>query len=326
MSSNNSSKLHFLSDCTPVYHILGSPGKIGSFSGTPLNSSIKLDWSPPANSNEIPVDSYIIRYGKSNDPPDMINGYISTSITTITITKLLNGISYRFWISGVNRYGEGLLSEPQSYTPGSPPEPITLVRRGHHSTRNLNNDSLQYVGIEFVPPLNYNGYAPMRYIIRYYRTDGSGIDISESFSVDKTVQINSNNINGNELMVDRFGNDIYNTNGFMGNYVRREFSIPTDISAGNYRFSVYSENIYGISAVSSQSVDISLGTDIPRFIPPHWSDINSQIGDIYDIIPGDNKITLQFKQTDISGIGIGSKYRIQYTTDPNYWYYPSTNT
>ena len=65
---------------------------------------------------------------------------------------------------------------------------------------------------------------------------------------------------------------------------------------------------------------------IPRNIAPHWSNINTQIGDISGVILGDNKITFQFRQTDISNISVGSKYRMQYTNNPNYWYYPTNQT
>jgi hypothetical protein len=320
MSDNNSSRLIFLSDCTPVYSILGSPGKIGPFTGTSLKGSIKLDWKPPANSNEIPIESYIIRYGKSNDPPDMINGYVSTGMTTITITKLLNGVSYRFWISGVNRYGEGVLSAPQSFTPSAPPDAIILFRRAEHDTvENIDNTRPQYVGFEFVPPLNANGYQPTQYIIKYYQIDSNGQQMPNSNLYEETFLVNSSD---NELMVDTSAKPIYNTNGFMGNYIRREFRIDEHLTDGTYRFSVYSKNVSGLSAVSLQSVDITLGEHIPHFIPPKWTNINTDIGDITGIIPGDKKVTLQFRQTDISGVGVGSKYRIQYTTNPNYWYYP----
>jgi len=322
MTENKLSNLLFLSDCTPVFTVLGSPGKINPFRGTSLKGSIKLDWSPPKNSDEIPIDNYIIRYGKTNDPPDMINGNVSTSMTTITITGLLNGVSYRFWISGINRFGEGVLSAPQSWTPGAPPEPITLVRRGHHTTKTVQEDinGLQHVGVEFASPLNYNGSPPTEYIIRYYNINGNASDIRESFIVH--TEINQNNIDGNNLMVDKLGNSIFNTNGFMGNYIRRECIIPRDISSGTYRFVVYSKNLFGVSAVSLQYFDISLGLTIPRFVSPQWTNMNTQIGNIYRIIPGDNKITFQFRQVDISGIGIDGKFQIQYTTNPNYWYYP----
>ena len=81
--SGNSNSTSFFSDGNQFYSVLGYPSKISPFRGTNLKDAIKLDWDPPENSNEIPIDSYIIRYGKSNDPPDMINGYVSTSMNTI---------------------------------------------------------------------------------------------------------------------------------------------------------------------------------------------------------------------------------------------------
>ena len=55
------SSLIFLSDCTPVYSVLGSPGKITNITIERLNGAVRLLWFPPGNSSEIPIDNYIIR-------------------------------------------------------------------------------------------------------------------------------------------------------------------------------------------------------------------------------------------------------------------------
>lgn len=206
MSNNdvNLSKLIFLSDCTPVYSILGSPGKITQITLQRLNGGIQLTWYPPANSNEIPIDYYTVRYGKTNDPPDLINGYVSTSLPTVTISDLLNGVSYGFWISAANRYGEGVLSDQQNLDPGVAPEPITLVRRAYHSTTSIPSDvDLQKVGIEFVPPLNYNGRAPSTYTIRYSLLNVQGAPVTTITSPVNQLSLL------NELMVDISSNAIY---------------------------------------------------------------------------------------------------------------------
>jgi hypothetical protein len=321
MSNNdvNLSKLVFLSDCTPVYSILGSPGKITQITLQRLNGGIQLTWYPPANSNEIPIDSYSIRYGKTSDPPDLINGYVSTSLPTVTISGLLNGVSYGFWISAANRYGEGVLSDQQNLDPGVAPEPITLVRRAYHSTTSIPSDAdPQKVGIEFVPPLNYNGRAPSTYTIKYSLLNVQGAPVTTI-----TTPVNQLSLL-NELMVDISNNVIYNTNGYRGNYVRREIDISNTIPPGVYVFTVYSTNVYGTSTDSLQNVTIQLGTGVPRFIAPT---LTLPSDNIISTTPGDNTITFKWNQTSLpeatSVNGVGWKYRIQYTDNLNYWYYPN---
>lgn len=321
MSNNNVnlSKLVFLSDCTPVYSILGSPGKITQITLQRLNGGIQLTWFPPANSNEIPIDSYSVRYGKTNDPPDLINGLVSTSLPTVTISNLLNGVSYCFWVSASNRFGEGVLSDQQNLDPGVAPEPITMVRRAYHSSTSIPSDvNLQKVGIEFVPPLNYNGRAPSTYTIKYSQLNVQGAPVTTIISPVNQLSLL------NELMVDVSNNSIYNTNGYRGNYVRREIDISNTIPPGIYIFTVYSTNVYGTSAASLQNVTIQLGAGVPRFIAPT---LTLPSDNIISTTPGDRKLTFKWNQTSLlaatSVNGVGWKYRIQYTDDVNYWYYPN---
>ena len=321
MSNNNVnlSKLVFLSDCTPVYSILGSPGKITQITLNRLNGGIQLTWFPPANSNEIPIDSYSVRYGKTNDPPDLINGLVSTSLPTVTISDLLNGVSYCFWVSASNRFGEGVLSDQQNLDPGVAPEPITMVRRAYHSSTSIPSEiNLQKVGIEFVPPLNYNGRAPSTYTIKYSLLNVQGAPVTTIISPVNQLSLL------NELMVDISSNAIYNTNGYRGNYVRREIDISNTILPGVYVFTVYSTNVYGTSTASLQNVTIQLGGGVPRFIAPT---LTLPSDNIISTTPGDNKLTFQWNQTSLpeatSVNGVGWKYRIQYTDNINYWYYPN---
>ena len=317
----NLSKLIFLSDCTPVYYILGSPGKITQITLQRINGGVVLMWYPPENSSDIPITHYNIRYGKTGDPADLINGYVSTSLSTVTITGLLNGISYRFWISASNNVGEGVLSDPQSIDAGTAPEPISLVRRSYHSTESAPPISnLQKVGIEFVPPLNYNGRAPITYTITYSLINNINAPIT---SLETPV---NDDTSLNEIMVDRSGKTIYNINGFKGNFVRRVIDIPNDIIPGNYIFTVYSTNIYGRSSASLQTIILYLDPNVPRVIAPS---LTLPSDDIIEITPGDTKIIFKWKQTTLPAAtdvsGVNWKYRIQYTDDDKYWYYPNTN-
>jgi hypothetical protein len=317
----NLSKLIFLSDCTPVYYILGSPSKITQITLQRINGGVVLMWYPPENSTDIPINNYIIRYGKTGDPADMINGYVTTSLATVTITGLLNGVSYRFWVSASNNVGEGVLSDPQSIDAGAVPEPISLVRRAYHSTISTPPISnLQKVGIEFVPPLNYNGRAPTTYTITYSLVNDINAPVTTL-----TTPVNDDT-SLNEIMVDQSSKTIYNMNGFKGNYVRRVIDIPNDIITGNYIFTVYSTNIYGRSSASLQTIIIQLNSSVSRFIAPS---LTLPSDDIIEVTPADKRITFKWKQTAIPAAtqvsGVNWKYRIQYTDDNKYWYYPNTN-
>jgi hypothetical protein len=317
----NLSKLVFLSDCTPVYYILGAPSKITQITLQRINGGVILTWYPPENSNAIPVTNYIIRYGKTGDPPDMINGYVTTSLATVTITGLLNGVSYRFWVSASNNVGEGVLSDPQSIDPGAAPEPISIVRRSYHSTTSTPPISnLQKVGIEFVPPLNYNGRAPTTYTITYSLLNNINAPVTTL-----TTPVNDDT-SLNEIMVDQSSKTIYNMNGIKGNYVRRVIDIPNDIIRENYIFTVYSTNIYGRSSASLQTIIVHLDSSVPRFIAPS---LTLPSDDIIEVTPGDKKFTFKWKQTTLPAAtdvsGVNWKYRIQYTDDNKYWYYPNTN-
>ena len=304
---DNLSKLIFLSDCTPVYYILGTPGKITQLTLQRINGGVVLMWYPPDNSTDIPINNYIIRYGKTGDPADMINGYVTTSLSTVTITGLLNGVSYRFWISASNNVGEGVLSDPQSIDAGAVPEPISLVRRSYHSTVSTPPISnLQKVGIEFVPPLNYNGRASTTYTITYSLVN----DINAPITTLVTPVNDDTSLN--EIMVDQSGKTIYNINGYKGNYVRRVIDIPNDIIPGNYIFTVYSTNIYGRSSASLQTIILYLDPNVPRVIAPS---LTLPSDDIIEVTPGDKKITFKWKQTTLPAAtvvsGVNWKYRIQ---------------
>jgi hypothetical protein len=311
---SNLSRIVFLSDCTPVYRVLGTPGKITEISGVTLKNSIRINWRPPANTNDIPVDYYNIRYGKYGVPGDLVNGFVTSIYTTALITNLVNGWTYSFWISGVNNFGEGVLSQPYSTYAGSTPDIISLVRRSFRSSTNTRG-----IGIEFVPPLNYNGATNITYTIKYTRMDGSPlIETSDSFTQLESVQTN-------EIMVDICGNNITNTNGYMGNYVRREINIANDLAdfmEGTYKFQVLSTNMFGSSLLSQMSFSVYLSSSA-IITTPSFGSLPS--GDILGVVPLDSSFRFQWGQ--YTGVGANSNwsYRIQYTDNKNYWYYPTSN-
>ena len=332
MTTTPLSSIIFLSDCTPLYTTLGAPGRINDVSATPFDRSVRLIWFPPSNSNEIIVDSYIVRYGKYGAPTNLVNGYISVFLPTVIVPNLDNGVLYSFWVSAKNRFGESPLSPVVSSYAGGAPSPIQIVRRSYHT-------STQNVGIEFTPPINNKGAIPTIFTIKYRLLNGPpSSDISYT-------QVES--IQPYEYIKDGSNNTPLTANGIKGNFIRKEVTIPGSVVAGRYRFTVLSTNIYGTSAVSDMYFDIDLpfptsGTLViaPSFsfrppVPP-TSSSGLPNGNIYSITPRDGMFSFRwYKYTDTVNnpplpapqpTYSGWVYRIQYTDNKDYWYYPSPSS
>ena len=331
-----SSSIVYLSDCTPLYTTLGAPGLITGVIFTPLNGSVRLEWMPPPNTENILVDSYLVRYKLSGAPLTQILGELVTFFPTITVSGLSNGDLYDFWVVAKNRFGEGPHSPTVSVAPGAPPSSCQLVRRAYHSTIAGNDIDIakpQKVGLEFTPPLIQNGASPLVFTIKYTRMGGGGgADIS--YVVTDSVQPNT------QIMRDASGSLAIKTTGVKGNYIRKEITPPTADSNfvdSLYRFEVFTNNIYGISAAPDLSFVVQLqprSLQVARFTAPSFAyySIPANAGAVA-VVASDSSIRFRWKQyrgTDGTGAGTGAdaylgwSYRIQYTDDKDYWYYPPT--
>jgi len=331
----------YLSDCTPLYTTLGAPARVTSINGIPLNASVRLEWNQPPNSENVIIDSYLTRYKRTGAPFVQVLGEIISFFPTVIVPNLTNGESYDFWVVARNRFGEGPLSPTISVIPGTAPSPSQYVRRAYHSTRS--GEFPQKVGLEFTPPIQNNGTTPLVFTFKYMRLDnvGSGSDISYIFQ--ESVQ-------NNQIMRDISGGLAIKTIGVKGNYIRTEITpltsslaIPPFIS-GLYRFEVFTNNIYGISGNPDISFVVPLyaDTDPERttFIAPSFSTYYTNIpptgsAGIIAVDASDSSFRVRWKQYRGIGPGIsvadtpqnahaynGWSYRIQYTDDRDYWYYP----
>jgi hypothetical protein len=335
-----SSSIVYLSDCTPLYTTLGAPGRITGVIFTPLNHAVRLEWSPPPNTENILVDSYLVRYKLSGAPITQTLGELVTFFPTITVPGLSNGDSYDFWVVAKNRFGEGPHSPTVTVAPGAPPSSCQLVRRAYHSTIAGNDIDIakpQKVGLEFTPPLIQNGASPLVFMMKYTRIPGGGgggggADIS--YVVTDSVQPNT------QIMRDASGSLAIKTTGVKGNYIRKEITPPTGDSNfvdGTYRFEVFTNNIYGISAPPDLSFVVQLyprSLQVERFTAPSFVSysIPANAGAV-SVVASDSSIQFRWKQyrgTHGTGAGTGPdaytgwSYRIQYTDDKDYWYYPPT--
>ena len=334
-----SSNIVFLSDCTPLYTILGAPQRIPNVTFLPLNRSIRLEWSLPPNSNSVIIDSYIIRYKLSGAPISQTLGELFSFTTTIIIPNLLNGELYDIWVIARNRFGDSPFSPTISAIPGASPSPSQIVRRAYHSTTIGNgiNDSdtttYQKVGIEFTPPPSNNGATPLVFMIKYTQLSG-GSSTDNSYVLIDSVQ-------NNQIMRDANNSLAIKTDGVKGDYIRKEIVIPSGSGfiTSPYRFQVFTTNIYGTSPVPDISFVIDLystvdantvGSVRPRFTAPSLSHYSTPAnGGIVSIAVNDSSFRFRWKQYLPSSPSTGGipdstwSYRIQYTDDKDYWYYPS---
>lgn len=328
------SSIIFLSDCTPLYTTLGAPERIPSVIGAPLFRSARLEWSIPPNSDKIVVESYIVRYKFTSAPFSHVLNEMLVFFPTATISGLTNGVSYDFWVVAKNRFGESPHSATISVIPGSPPSPCQIVRRAYHATSSgngISDSTPQYVGIEFTPPLIQNGSNALTFTTKYTRLNGGGGMTDISYASTFSVQ-------SNEYSLDISGSIATNTIGVKSNYIRKQLTPPTGLvgfQSGNYRFQVFSSNIYGISSASELSFNLLLlsntdASNSERVVTPTFSSypIPDNAG-IVTLEPSDKSMRFRWKQ--YRGIGNGStgpnayagwSYRIQYSDDKDNWYYP----
>lgn len=331
-----SSSIIYLSDCTPLYTTLGAPSRIPAVSGSPLQRAVRLEWSVPPNTENIPVDSYIVRYKLTGAPLSQTLNEILSFFPSIVISGLSNGVSYDFWVVAKNRFGESPHSPTISVIPGAAPSACEIVRRAYHSTvggTGIDVGNPQKVGIEFTPPVAQNGAPALTFTVKYTRLNNSGATTDVFYTETYSVQ-------ANERILDVSGLSAIVTTGVKGNYIRKEIIPPTNASSpalfqsGNYRFEVFSQNIYGISAAPDLSFSLYLYSTIDasdnaiaRFTSPTFASYNTPAnGDISGIIPSDATFRFTWKQYRGPGTGAtsyaGWMYRIQYTDDKDNWYYP----
>ena len=337
-----SSTIIYLSDCTPLYTTLGAPARISEVIVIPLDHSARLEWSPPPNSENVIVDSYIIRYKIAGAPSRQVLGEFVSFFPTITITNLSNGDNYDFWVVAKNRFGESPPSNTVSVTPGAPPSGSQIVRRAYHSTlpgNDIDSSKPQKIGLEFTPPILQNGSQPLVFTIKYTYIGNIG-DGGIGGSTDISYVI-VDSVQGTQIMIDSSGNTAIKTTGAKGNYIRKEIIPPVSESSfvsGLYRFDVFTRNIYGSSAPPDISFIVPLystigGGSVTRFTSPSFASysIPANAGAVA-VVASDSSIRFRWKQyrgTDGTGSTganayAGWSYRIQYTDDKNYWYYPFT--
>jgi len=140
-------------------------------------------------------------------------------------------------------------------------------------------------------------------------------------------------------MRDASNNLAIKTEGVKTSYIRKEITIPTGADGfltALYRFEVFTNNLYGFSAAPDISFVVDLHSSTtdrnnPRFTAPSFSYYATPANaGIVSTTTGDATFRFRWKQyrpnPAIGGTpGAGWSYRIQYTDDKDYWYYPPPN-
>ena len=96
------------------------PGAPAGLTPTPGDAQVRLTWTPPASNGGSPVTSYKVYQGTTanftaKDPVTTVTG------TSVPLTHLVNGTTYYFRVTAVNKVGEGQASSEVPATPVTVP-------------------------------------------------------------------------------------------------------------------------------------------------------------------------------------------------------------
>ncbi|UCE72890.1 MAG: fibronectin type III domain-containing protein [Methanomassiliicoccales archaeon] len=148
------------------------------FIATPENGSINLTWAAPASDGGSNItDYYIYRNGTTG-----MYDFVSGSRRWYNDTNVINGLTYTYNISAVNRVGEGLLTQNFTVRAGlapSPPRDLTLSA----------GDT--YIYITWKAPISDGGMPITNYKIYKGKTSGGEtlfeVFVTDLFYTDNTV-------------------------------------------------------------------------------------------------------------------------------------------
>jgi PKD repeat protein len=124
------------------------------------DGQISLSWTAPPDGGSRITD-YIVEYKKSSEPSFDVYSHEESALTGITLTDLVEGVSYDFRVSAVNFVGTGPQSDPVSTTPLGTPSQVTNVK----ANTNSNGD----IVLSWSAP--FDGGSPITdYIVEYKRS------------------------------------------------------------------------------------------------------------------------------------------------------------
>ena len=94
------------------------------------NQSVTLNWTTPSNNGGKPILDYLVEYSDDDGNTWSTFERPTSSETSVIVTGLTNGISYKFRTSAINEVGTGPVSQVSSIiipTSDAPSQPLNLV-------------------------------------------------------------------------------------------------------------------------------------------------------------------------------------------------------
>ena len=107
------------------------PGAPTGLTATPDDGTVTLAWAAPASDGGSPVTGYNVYQGTSpGGESGPVNGFSLVTTTGYKVTGLVNGTTYYFRVTAVNRVGQGPASAEVKAVP------VTVPGGAHRADRN----------------------------------------------------------------------------------------------------------------------------------------------------------------------------------------------
>jgi hypothetical protein len=140
----------------------GAPPAPANLTATGTDGAVHLAWDP------LPFDGcrfdYVVHAGASEDPnASSLMATVDWGSPTCTVSPLVNGRTYHFWVTAISSAGEGPLSDMATAVPMRPPS-MPLLLRAETGSR--------AVTVRWSPPMDTGGSDVVAY--RVYRGDAPG--------------------------------------------------------------------------------------------------------------------------------------------------------
>jgi hypothetical protein len=132
------------------------PGDATGLLATPGDGRVTVSWTPPTDNGGAAITDYTVQYALSTGNYTAFPDGTSTA-TSITVSGLTNGTTYRFRVLSTNRIGSSY-SSVVSATPVAVPGPVRSPTISTGDSR---------VGLSWVAPLSDGGRAISDYAIQY---------------------------------------------------------------------------------------------------------------------------------------------------------------
>lgn len=164
-----------------------TPGPPTSVSAAPGNTTVTVNWSPPASNGGAAITGYNVYRSTASGVQGTKVASVSGSTTSYTDTGRINGTTYYYEVTAVNPAGEGPVSSQVSATPATPPGAPTAL---------LATPGNGQVQLSWTAPLSNGGSAITGYNVYRSNTPGTPGLIIGSTIAGTTTYTDSTVVNG----------------------------------------------------------------------------------------------------------------------------------